>query len=421
MRFSYRKDVLPNGVRIVTESGKDTGSVSLGFWVGVGSSLEPTEMAGVSHFIEHILFKGTLKRSAFDIANALESVGGTVDAFAGKESTAFVARCLTEDTTRAVDVITDMLGRPAVREKDIQLEKRVIFEEIRNFEDTPEDVAHELLATSVWKSHPLGKPVLGTPKTVGKLTRDAIMPFFKSFYSAPNIVVAASGRVDHSRLVDSVARMLKVGVDRPPTRVEPFKSRLPRVHGVTRKVSQAYICLGTAGPHFASPRRHAHMLLSMILGGGMTSRLFQQVREKDGLAYTVYGSCEFYRDTGIFYIFLAVDPKSVRTAVARVSRELKRLKTRGLARGELKSVKQQLKGGLLLGLESSAARMNRLARHEIYLDSYRTIDQSIRSIRRVTEADVMEEARLLLKPSAFSLVTVGPSWTEFPSKSDLVF
>ncbi|MFZ1946282.1 MAG: pitrilysin family protein, partial [bacterium] len=201
MRFSYRKDVLPNGVRIVTESGKDTGSVSLGFWVGVGSCVEPPEIAGVSHFIEHLLFKGTLKRSAFDIANALESVGGTVDAFAGKESTAFVARCLTEDTTKAVDVITDMLARPAMREKDIELEKRVIFEEIKNFEDTPEDVAHELLGTSVWNSHVLGKPVLGTPETVGKLKRSSIMPFFKSFNSAPNIVVAASGRVHHARLV----------------------------------------------------------------------------------------------------------------------------------------------------------------------------------------------------------------------------
>ncbi|MFZ1947796.1 MAG: insulinase family protein, partial [bacterium] len=222
-------------------------------------------------------------------------------------------------------------------------------------------------------------------------------------------------------LVDSVARMLKVGAERPPDGKQTFKSRLPRVHGERRKVSQSYICMGTAGPHFASPRRHAHMLLSMIIGGGMTSRLFQQVRDKEGLAYTVYGSCEFYRDTGIFYIFLAVDPKLAKTAVARVSRELKRLKTRGLGRGELKSVKQQLKGGLLLGLESSAARMNRLARHEIYLNAYRTVDQSIETIRRVREDDVMEEAERLLKPSAFSMVTVGPSWTEFPSKSNLSF
>ncbi|MFH1220718.1 MAG: pitrilysin family protein [Candidatus Eisenbacteria bacterium] len=421
MKLSYRKDVLPNGIRIVTESSRDAGSVSLGFWVGVGSSLEPLKMAGVSHFIEHILFKGTAKRSAFELANVLESVGGSIDAFAGRESTAFVARCLSEHMGKAVDVISDMLCGPAMREKDIELEKRVVFEEIRSLEDTPEDVAHELLAASVWRKNPVGKSVLGTGDTVGRFTRGSVMPFFKSFYASPNIIVAASGRVDHRRLVGSVNRMLKVPAKCPPPGPQTFSSGVARVHNAIRRVSQCYICLGVEAPPYTSGRRFANMMLSMIVGGGMTSRLFQEVREKEALAYTVYGSCEFYRNTGIFFVFLAVDPKKAKKAIGRVVKELKKLKTNGLARGELSSVKQQFKGGLLLGLESSAARMNRLVRHEFYLNDYHPIEDSLRKIRRIKESDIMDEARLLLDPSAFSLVTVGPSTTDFPSESDLSF
>jgi predicted Zn-dependent peptidase len=421
MKFSYRKDTLPNGVKVVSEASRDSGSVSVGFWVGVGSSVEPPHLSGVSHFIEHILFKGSERRSAFEIANVLESVGGSVDAFAGKESTAFVARCLSEHTAKAVDVISDMLCRPAMLGRHIDLEKGVIFEEIRNFEDTPEDVAHELLGTSVWNSNPLGKSVLGTPKTVGGFSRATVLPFFKSFYVAPNVLVAASGRVDHRRLVDSVERLLKLEAKCPPADPQSFRSRIARVHNETRKVSQAYICLGVKSPAYVDNRRYAHMILSLIVGGGMTSRLFQQVREREGLAYTVYSSCEFYKDTGIFYIFLAVDPKKVRKAIGRVAKELAVLKRRGLARGELRSVKQQLKGGLLLGMESSAARMNRLARHELYLGGYYPVEKSLEHISRVIEGQVMEEARRVLDGSTFSLVTVGPSWTEFPTEADLDF
>jgi predicted Zn-dependent peptidase len=419
MRLSYHRDVLPNGVRVVTEASKDSGSVALGFWLGVGSSLEPPALAGVSHFIEHILFKGTEKRSAFEIANALESVGGSLDAFAGRENTAFVARCLSEHVGRAVGVISEMLVRPAMREKDIALEKHVIFEEIRSLEDTPEDVAHELLAASVWNANPVGKSVLGTAATVGRFTREKVWPFFRSHYVAPSTVVAASGNVDHDSLVESVSRTLRVPATRPPEVRRAFSSGIAKVCNESRKVSQCYICLGAEATPYDNPRRHAAMLLSLVVGGGMTSRLFQRVREQEGLAYTVYSSCEFYRTTGIFYIFLAVDPKNARKAISRVLKEIRRLKTGGLARGELKSVKQQLRCGLLLGLESSAARMNRLARHELYLNAYRSVEESLASIDRVKEDDVLEEARLVLRPSALSLITVGPSSTDFPSKADL--
>ena len=308
MSFAYRRKVLDNGIRIVTESIRDARSLALGFWVGVGSSCEPAPLSGVSHFIEHILFKGTRRRSAFQIANDLESVGATIDAFAGRESTAFICRCLPEQLHRSVDVVSDMLCRPAMKRSAIELEKQVIFEEIRNYEDSPEDVIHELIAQSVWGRHPLAKPILGTMDSVAGLRRDMVLSYFKDHYVSGNVIVAASGKVDHSRLVSLVERNLKVPRRQEAPVPEPYHTVLPRVHNEKRKVGQCYICMGIEGPSYVDHRRYATLLLSTVLGGGMTSRLFQEVREKRGLAYSVYCSADYYKDNGIFIIFLAVDP-----------------------------------------------------------------------------------------------------------------
>jgi predicted Zn-dependent peptidase len=421
MRFSYRKDVLESGTKVISESSRDAGSVSLGVWVGVGASCEPQNLAGVSHFIEHILFKGTHRRSAFEIANALESVGGSIDAFAGRETTAFVSRCLPDDLRRPVDVIGDMLCRPTMSRKAIEMEKQVIFEEIRNFEDTPEEIVHELLARSVWNSDPMGKPILGSMDSVSNLSRESMLSFFRSFYVAANTIVSASGRVDHDKLVGYVRRMMKIPGRPSGTMPEQHRSAIPRVHHDRRKVSQCYICMGTEGPPYSEARRYANILLSMLIGGGMTSRLFQNVREKEALAYSVYCSCEFYKRTGIFSIFLAVDPKKARRAVSRVCKELRCLKSDGLDKVELRSLKQQMKGSLVLGMESTAVRMNRLARQEIYLNDYLPVGRSLRTAMGIRRDDIMREARRLLEPSRFSLVTVGPTWTDFPSEEDIDF
>jgi predicted Zn-dependent peptidase len=421
MSLVYRKDVLDNGVRVVSESSGDAGSIAIGFWVGVGSSCEPQSLNGISHFIEHILFKGTRRRSAYEIANALESVGGSIDAFAGRETTAFVSRCLPEHLRRSVDVLSDMLCHPAMKDDAIALEKGVIFEEIRNFEDTPEEVVHELLARSVWGSDPIANPILGSMDSVGRLNRRRVLPFFRSFYVSPNTIVSASGRVDHTRLVHYVDKMLKFPRGHKQPALEPYIGGLRRIHHETRKVSQCYICLGTEAAAYVDPRRFATVLLSMVLGGGMTSRLFQEVREKRGLAYSVYCSCEFYKNTGIFVIFLAVDPKKAKRAVAQVSEELRRFKRKGVSSEELKSVKQQLKGNMILGLESTSARMGRLARQEFYLGEYQPVEKSLRRAMRVSRAAVMHEAKRLLDPDRFSLVTVGPTWTIRPTRSQLNF
>jgi predicted Zn-dependent peptidase len=421
MSFTYKKDILDNGIKVVTESSRDAGSVAIGFWLGVGASLEPPHLNGVSHFIEHILFKGTARRSAFDIANALESVGGSIDAFTGRESTTFVSRCLPEHLRKAVDVTSDMLCRPAMDERAIDLEKQVIIEEIRNFEDTPEEIVHEHLAKSVWKKSSMANSILGSADSVSKLETDGIRSFFGDFYVGPNMIVAAAGKVDHHELVDNVARMLRLPADPPAARPEAGRESLPRVYLDKREVSQCYICLGCEGLPYSDDRRYATVLLSLLLGGGMTSRLFQEVRERHGLAYSVFCTSEFYSNTGVFLVFLAVDPKKARTALRRVARELKRLKRDGLTSKDLKSTKEQLKGNLVLGIESTSARMTRLARQEFYLGEGLPLEESVRNVMVVRRDRVMAEAKRLLRPSKFSLVVVGPPWTDFPSKDDLTF
>jgi predicted Zn-dependent peptidase len=421
MSFTHRRDILADGTRVVTETVPGARSLALGFWVGVGSSCEPADLSGVSHFIEHILFKGTRRHSAFEIANALESVGATIDAFAGRESTAFICRCLPEQLRRSVDVVSDMMCNPAMRRDAIELEKQVVFEEIRNYEDSPEEVAHELMARSVWGPNPLAKPILGTMDSVGGFTRDKIMGYFREHYVSTNIIVAASGKVDHANLVRLVEKTLKVPESHPPPVPPLLKNKVPRVYREKRKVGQCYICMGIEGPSYMESRRYATLLLSMVLGGGMTSRLFQEVRERRGLAYSVYCSTDFYRDSGVLMIFLAVDPRKARDSVSCVAKELKRIKRGGVRQEELRSTKQQIKGSLLLGLESMTSRMNRLARLEHYLSEYVPVESTLRRVMNVSGAAVTEEARRILDASRFSMVTVGPASTEFPTQGDLEF
>ncbi len=421
MSLSYKKTVLDNGIRVISESSRDARSLALGFYVDVGSSLEPESLSGVSHFIEHILFKGTRKRSAYQIANALESVGGGLDAFAGREATAFVSRCLPEHLHRSVDVLSDMLCNPAMKRDAMELEKRVIFEEIRSFDDTPEEVVHEHLSRSVWGSRSIASPILGTLESVESFKRDKVMSYFRSHYVPSKTIVAATGKVDHKKLVEYVARKLKVREKKNNIEPDGYPGALPRVFHDTRKVSQCYICLGVEAPRYTDRNRFGAVILSLLLGGGMTSRLFQEVREKLGLAYSVYCMCEFYRETGLFTIFLAVDPKKAKQAVGQVAKELKRFKRNGFRKGELKSIKQQLKGSMVLGLESTSARMNRLARQELYVDNYVPVEKTLKKLMNLREDAIEAAAKSLFDPDKFSLVTVGPSGSGRPTKSALDF
>lgn len=408
-------------MRIVTRSDPAATSAAIGFWVDVGSRCEPHSISGMSHFMEHVLFKGTRKRSAYDIAYSMESLGGSLDALTGRETTVFLSRCLPEHIGVSVEVISDMLSDPRLAEKDIATEKKVVIEEIKSFEDLPDEIVYELLAKSVWNKDSIGRPILGDIESVssfdGKTTRD----FFESFYVPKSTVVAATGKVDHEALVEQVARELNMPGKQVPENHETYASEIPRIYHEERDSVQCYICLGTLAPSYLDDRRYATILLSAILGGGMSSRLFQVVREQQGLAYSIHSSCEFYRHTGLFTIFLAVDPGMKARAVGSLTGELKSIKRDGLRDGELDSAKQQLRGSLILGLESLTAGMSRIARLELYTGDYYTIEKSIESTLAVTEDAIMEEAEKLLDASRFSLVTVGPSPRVVLSESDLDF
>ncbi len=421
MKPTYRKDILPNGVRVVTCSDPDATSVAVGFWVNVGSSCEPHSVSGMSHFIEHILFKGTHKRSAFDIAYSMESLGGSLDALTGRETTVFLARCLPEHLGASVDVIADMLSSPKLAERDIETEKKIVIEEIKSFDDLPDEIVHELLAKSVWNNHPIGRPILGDIETVSGFDPKTIREFFASYYAPASTVVAATGDVAHDALVERVMDTLAMPGAEAPANRETYASDIPRVHHEERDSMQCYICLGTVAPSYLDDRRYATILLSSILGGGMSSRLFQVLREQQGLAYAVHSSCEFYRETGLFTTFLAVDPGQKRRAVSSVVAEFKRIKKEGLSEGELESAKRQLRGNLILGLESLTAAMSRIARLELYLGDYYPIEKSIEKTLAVTEEAVMEEAGRLLDAARFSLVTVGPPSGDVLDESILDF
>jgi len=421
MSFTYKKDVLPNGIRVVTSSIPGATSAAIGFWVDVGSRCEPHSIAGMSHFMEHVLFKGTTKRSAYDIAHSMESLGGSLDALTGRETTVFVSRCLPEHIDVSVDIISDMLSDPKFGESDIETEKRVVIEEIKSFEDLPDEIVYELLAKSVWNNDSIGRPILGDIESVSAFDRGSISDFFRSYYAPRSTVVAATGNVDHDALVEYVGQLLKMPGKQAPVNRETYSSDIPRVYHEERDSAQCYICLGTLAPSYLEERRYATVLLSSILGGGMSSRLFQVVREQQGLAYSISSSCEFYRDTGLFTIFLAVDPGMKARAVESVAGELRGIKENGLREGELDRAKRQLRGGLILGLESLTARMSRIARLELYINDYYPIETSIENTLAVTEEDIMEEAGRLLDASSFSLVTVGPSPEGALSESDLDF
>ncbi len=419
MIFHYNKDILPNGVRIVTESSRTADSVALGIWVGVGSSCEPPHLSGAAHFIEHLFFKGTRKRTAFEIANALESVGGSLDGYAGKETTTYVCRCLPEHLRKGVDVLCDMFAHSLMSEEAIEIEKKVISEEIRSYEDSPEDIAFDLLGRSVWKKNPIGNPILGTLETVKSMTRKSLTDFYKRFYVGSNTIIAAAGRVDHQKLVDYVERMLRIPSHRKVNSFEVEGEPLARIHHERRKVTQCYVAIGTEGPSYVSRRKYAATVLAQILGGGMTSRLFQEIREKQGLVYSVYSGCELYKATGMFYIFLAVDPQKAKRAVSSALKEVRRIRRDGITKGELVSAKKQLRGSTLLAMESFSARMGRVARMEFCLEDYLSIDDLLTEISRVTTDKVMSEAQNLLDPDNLSMVVVGPPGVSLPDESDL--
>ncbi len=409
MKETYKKTVLQNGVRMVTESIDSVRSISIGVWVDVGSRDETADEAGASHFIEHMLFKGTKRRSAREIASSLESVGGSLNAFTGREHTCYFARALDEHTDIALDVLSDIIKNPLFNRSHLEKERQVIISEIKEMEDSPADLVHDMLMGTIWKSNSLGRPILGSTESVLKMSRGKLLGFMRRNYSQPRMVIAASGSLKHNDLLAKIRR--KFGFD-SGSRSGPEIHALPQTDSnkrvVTRKTAQTHISLGVPAFPYKDERKYAALVLSNILGGGMSSRLFQKIREKLGLVYSVYSFFDFFKDTGVFGIYMGTDGENARRVIQEVIKEINRLRNDSISSEELSHAKYQLKGNLLLSLESTFNRMNRLARYELFLGEFVGLDQTIRAINRIKSKDVIGIAQELFCSDRLSAVVLGP-------------
>jgi len=408
-RDGFRKTVLPSGLTLIGEHVDSVRSVSIGAWVRVGARDEHNAEAGMSHFLEHMVFKGTETRDAYQLALSLESVGGHLDAFTGREVTCFEARALDEHLDLALEVLADLVLHPRLDPGDVEKEKKVVLDEIHTYEDTPDERIHDLFADVVWAGHPLGNRILGTRESVGAFTREGIARYHARRYGAQNLLLAIAGRFDWDHVVDQVSRRfggVAPGVRPEGGGVDPNGRDV--VHHV-KDLAQQYLCLGARGLPTGHPDRHALVVLSTMLGGGMSSRLFQRVREQEGLAYSVYTYADFYRDAGIFCAGMNVQPEHGRRAVALTCEEFERVIREGIPRAELDSVKAQLKGSLLLGLESTGNRMHRIARNELYEGRFVPVEELVRRVEQVQAQDVQRVASEIIARERLSLVALGPS------------
>ena len=407
---AFARTVLPSGITVLSEPMPDRRSVSVGVWVRNGARDEPHEWLGISHFIEHMMFKGTERRDARAIAQSLESLGGHLDAFTAREQVCYYARALAEHLPEVVDVLSDIVCCSRFAEGEVAREKSVVREEIFACEDNPEDKVNELLSQQVWGSHALGQPILGTVETLETIGSPALRSYFRSRYRPEHLVVAAAGALEHDRL----AELSAAGFAAPDGEVLPLSDPPPSFrpsvqHVVRADLQQLYLSLGTRAERYEHSERYALVVLNTLLGGGMSSRLFQSVREEAGLAYSIYSSAEFHRDAGMLSIHLGVSPERGREALSRVRDELVALRDRGPDAAEVESARSQLKGSVLMGQESVSSRMYHLAHEEIYRRRYTSAEEQAVLIDAVTYDEVQALARRYCAPERFVLTALGPA------------
>jgi predicted Zn-dependent peptidase len=399
---------LSNGLVVVTEKMPHVRSVSVGIWLGTGSRGESPERNGMAHFLEHMVFKGTERRTAEQIAQSVDSVGGMLDAFTAKEMTSFNAKVMDEHLPVAFDVISDLVLRPRFDEEDIAKEKQVVLEEIKMEEDNPESVIHEMFTQNFWRGHPLGLPILGTPETVVQFSRDALIDSFRSWYAPNNTVITAAGNLEHARLVDLVARAFDGA--KATNGVTPRKA--PQTHAVIeqrnkRELEQVHIVLGVPSYPLAHERRYAASLLNVILGGGMSSRLFQNIRERQGLAYAIFSDLSPYTDSGVLSVYAGTSRESAIQLIRSVVEEFRRIKNELVSAEELRRAKDHLKGSMMLSLESTSARMSNLARQAMYFNRFISLDEMLSSIEIVTREEIMAIAQDFFGTGELGLTVLG--------------
>jgi predicted Zn-dependent peptidase len=400
------REVFPNGVRLITETMDHVRSVSVGVWLTRGSRHEPIEHGGIAHFVEHMLFKGTATRSAEDIAQQVDSLGGHLDAFTSKEYAGYYIKVLDEHLPTALDVLSDLVLHPAFKADDVEREKKVILEEIKMVEDTPDDLVHELFTQSFWGGHPLGRPILGLPDTVNGLTSDVLRAYFNRTYTAGHLVIVAVGNVTHEAMRDLVMPTFGALPASDEPVVEEPPAVMARAQVRVKELEQSHVCLGTSSYPQNHDHRYAAYVLNTMLGGSMSSRLFQNVRERRGLAYAVFSNLAAYRDTGSLTIYAGCADNAVRELVTVVVEELRGMKV-APPDAELRRAKDHLKGSLMLSLESTSSRMSNLARQEMYFDRQFGLDETIQGIERVTAEDVVHVARDLFASGSLGATVLG--------------
>lgn len=402
-----RRETLANGVRLVTETMTHVRSVSVGVWLRRGSRHEPADQAGIAHFVEHMLFKGTESRSAEDIAQQVDSIGGQLDAFTSKEYAGYYVKVLDEHLPRAVNLLADLVSRPTFAPDELEREKKVVLEEIKMVEDTPDDLVHELFAERFWNGHPLGRPILGTPDSVSALDQATLRRYFRDAYVAANFVVVAVGHLDH----DEVRALVEREFAHVPLVGAPIEDRPPNVAAsveIRRKVlEQTHVCLGSVGLRQTDPGRYAGYVLNTVLGGSMSSRLFQNVREKRGLAYAVFSGMSAYQDAGSLSVYAGCANDAVTELIDVVVAEMRRLTEESLPDEELRRAKDHLKGSLMLGLESTSSRMSHLARQELYQDASDGLDAVLAAIEGVSTEDVRQLASRLFTARPLGATVLG--------------
>ncbi len=399
---------LANGVRVVTEQMPHVRSVSMGIWIGTGSRRETPDENGICHFIEHMLFKGTTRRSAEDIARSVDSIGGGLDAFTAKEMVSYNTKVLDEHLPIALDVLADMVRNPLFRDQDIEKEKGVILEELKMEVDNPEYLLHEIFSSNFWKDHPIGKPILGTKDTVQKFDRGMLDEYFRRIYSPANILITAAGNLRHEHLVELTRQHFE---DLPVNgTLVPDKKPTPHARLVFRNktsLEQTHLYMGVPSYPMPHESRFACYVLNTVLGGGMSSRLFQNIREKQGLAYAVYSELSMYRDTGCMAIYAGTSVETAGKVVESIVQELRELKQNPVPAEELRRAKDHLKGSFVLGLESTSSRMGNLARQELYYKRFFTIDEMLERIEEVDAAQVQCIAQEFFDPKNITLAMLG--------------
>jgi predicted Zn-dependent peptidase len=403
-----QRHVLPNGLVVVTETMPHVRSVSVGVWVRSGSRRESPQQNGLAHFLEHMVFKGTERRTAEEIARSMDSVGGMLDAFTAKEFTCFNAKVLDEHLPIAFDVISDLILRPLFDPGDVGKEKQVVLEEIKMDQDNPENVVNELFTEGFWPDHPLGRPIIGTPETVRSFDSEALFNYYRSWFAPDRLVLTAAGNVTHGRLLELADR--EFSALRP---AGPLPGALPPQTGAPihletkRDLEQIHLCIGVPSYPLAHEGRYAVAVLNNLLGGGMSSRLFQNVREKQGLAYAVFSELTPYSDAGILSVYAGTALETAGKVVDLVVKEFHDLKESPVPEEELRRAKDHLKGSIMLSLESTSSRMSNLARQELYFERFYSLDEILASIEAVTREEVQSIAREFFRTDQIAATVLG--------------